>query len=317
MYPGVPEVSIVEDLCLSTLWLFGTIKRQLFPMKNMLYQVKEHGVFYQLGTDYGGFYFPWKITFPKKSVMLSFGCGEDISFDIAMAKMHRMTVHLFDPTPRASIHVEAVFDAIRSKKTPELVPSIPNSYIYNGKERTISYSSAKEYFDTIRKSSIKPSQLTHHPWALSHEDGEFNFFPPAKDEWVSHYLNGSRTDEALSSPFTGVNEKVKTVTAHRYETILKLSRLHKVEALKLDIEGAEIAVIPDLIESFNGLYDSRELWPRVIFIDMDSLLPYHPRFSSSEARSAMRVLHGAGYEMMPYIGPGPVDFTFVLRTAQA
>ena len=67
---------------------------------------------------------------------------------------------------------------------------------------------------------------------------------------------------------------MKTVTAHRYETILKLLRLHKVEALKLDIEGAEIAVIPDLIESFNGLYDSRELWPRVIFIDMDSLLPF-------------------------------------------
>lgn len=93
----------------------------------------------------------WKITFPKKSVMLSFGCGEDISFDIAMAKMHRMTVHLFDPTPRASIHVEAVFDAIRSKQTPELVPSKPNSYIYNGKEQTISYSSTKEYFDTIQE----------------------------------------------------------------------------------------------------------------------------------------------------------------------
>ena len=144
-------MSIVEDLCLSTLWLFGTIPRQLVPMKNMLYQVKQDGVFYQLGTDYGGFYLPWKIAFSKKSVMLSFGCGEDISFDIAMAKMHRMTVHLFDPTPRASIHVEAVFDAIRSKQTPELVPSKPNSYIYNGKEQTISYSSTKEYFDTIQE----------------------------------------------------------------------------------------------------------------------------------------------------------------------
>ena len=55
---------------------------------------------------------------PGKPVMFSFGCGEDISFDVAMAATYNATMFLFDPTPRAVVHVTSVLKAIETKQVP-------------------------------------------------------------------------------------------------------------------------------------------------------------------------------------------------------
>lgn len=53
-----------------------------------------------LGSDYGGWAFsPENIN--DQSVVYSFGIGEDISWDEALIKQNNVTVHGFDPTPRA------------------------------------------------------------------------------------------------------------------------------------------------------------------------------------------------------------------------
>ena len=54
------------------------------------------------GNNYGGFYVnPEKLN--DRSVVYSFGIGEDISFDLAVIKNHNCRVYGFDPTPK-SIH---------------------------------------------------------------------------------------------------------------------------------------------------------------------------------------------------------------------
>ena len=57
------------------------------------------------GSDYGG----WAIaadSLSEDSVVLSFGIGEDITFDEAIIGKYSCTVHAFDPTPKALAYVE-------------------------------------------------------------------------------------------------------------------------------------------------------------------------------------------------------------------
>ena len=59
---------------------------------------KMHGVVY-FGSAYGGYAVPTELV--RGSIGLSFGAGEDISFEIGVARKLGVTVHIYDPTPRA------------------------------------------------------------------------------------------------------------------------------------------------------------------------------------------------------------------------
>jgi FkbM family methyltransferase len=59
-----------------------------------------------LGTRYGGYCLCPEGIGPR-SVFYSFGAGEDISFDLAMAERFGLEVHIFDPTPRAIAWLES------------------------------------------------------------------------------------------------------------------------------------------------------------------------------------------------------------------
>ena len=60
--------------------------------------IETTGVEY-IGTEYGGYAVPKAVV--QGTVALSFGAGEDISFEIGIAKRLNVAVHVFDPTPRA------------------------------------------------------------------------------------------------------------------------------------------------------------------------------------------------------------------------
>ena len=55
-----------------------------------------------IGTEYGGYAAPTALV--SGGVVLSFGAGEDISFEVGIATRLDTTVHVFDPTPRAIRH---------------------------------------------------------------------------------------------------------------------------------------------------------------------------------------------------------------------
>ena len=52
-----------------------------------------------LGSAYGGYALPTELV--KGRAGLSFGAGEDISFEVSVARKLASTVHIYDPTPRA------------------------------------------------------------------------------------------------------------------------------------------------------------------------------------------------------------------------
>lgn len=57
-----------------------------------------------LGTEYGG----WAVVtslLNSRSVVLSFGLGQDISFDLELIKRFQLVVHGFDPTPKSEMWV--------------------------------------------------------------------------------------------------------------------------------------------------------------------------------------------------------------------
>jgi FkbM family methyltransferase len=60
----------------------------------------------RFGSDYGG----WEVAvegIDHRSVVYSFGIGEDVTFDLALIERFGLTVHAFDPTPRSLRWVEA------------------------------------------------------------------------------------------------------------------------------------------------------------------------------------------------------------------
>lgn len=54
----------------------------------------------KFGSDYGGWYVV-TTNIGKNSIVYSFGVGEDASFDIALIERFGLTIHAFDPTPKA------------------------------------------------------------------------------------------------------------------------------------------------------------------------------------------------------------------------
>lgn len=271
----------------------------------------KHNTFYkdmrnyscrQLGTNYGGFYVPNDLKLPEKPIMLSFGCGEDISFDIAMAKLYGAIVHLFDPTPRAIVHVKSVLNLVENGVIPNKIKGKPDQYLaYDGQEHEISAQyNAHEFFQTIRDAQFLSCQFTFHPWALANSDGEMSFLAP--ESGVSHSLkSGVKTSTSLRVP------------TKRFETILNKLKLHHVDVLKIDIEGSELDVIPDLIETFTRLWKNKQDWPKVLFFDMDSLLTHHAAYDEAGGKHALELLEKVGYERLQVVGPGEADYTLVLK----
>ena len=61
----------------------------------------------RLGSEHGGWVVPLA-GLDADSVCYCAGCGEDVTFDLALIERTGCTVHGFDPTPRAIAHVETV-----------------------------------------------------------------------------------------------------------------------------------------------------------------------------------------------------------------
>jgi len=60
----------------------------------------------RLGTSYGGWWYNPELI-DSKSIVYSFGVGEDISFDVGLIEKHGSKVHCFDPTPKAVAYMKA------------------------------------------------------------------------------------------------------------------------------------------------------------------------------------------------------------------
>eukprot|EP00961_Rhodomonas_salina_P109784 1477478-Rhodomonas_salina.1 len=233
-------------------------------------------------------------------VIYGFGVGEDISYDVAFASNYDVTVRIFDPTPRASEHVEAVLNTIRSGQRPESAPSgKADCYLFNGQEREVSGKyPADKYFANVLESGLSEKRLTYRPWALGVEDGTMEFHSPKGGKGVSHTLNAAADGSSIRVPVRSLG----SIMAEFGDTAISV--------LKIDIEGFEVKVIPQLVELWKKI--PKEGWPRVLAFDMDSLREGHPQKDAEGAKAAIMQLKALGYTQFSL--SGGADIVFVLDT---
>lgn len=169
----------------------------------------------RLGTAYGGWIIPVNAELDGESICYLAGAGEDISFDCELVKRFGCRARVIDPTPRAIEHFRQLADAVR-----------------NGHRFPVNNSSS-DFYD------LSPEQLTRLsflPVGLADKDIELKFFLPQNPAHVScSTVNLQKTEEFF------------TAQCHRLATVMAQQGDNRVDLLKMDIEGAEYAVIRDLV----------------------------------------------------------------------
>ncbi len=191
----------------------------------------------RLGSKYGGWDFLEKPGL-KDSVILSCGLGEDASFDVEFSKKYGATVLLVDPTPRAVEHYRKLVERLGKKAESD--------YVAGGNQPVEAYD-----MEGLSADSFKLIEK-----ALWNKEETLKFFMPSQKGFVSHSLvnvsNNYRQDTAYL--------EVQGITM---ETLLKAHGVEKLPLMKMDIEGAEITVLNDMLD--------KNILPDQLLVEFDGL----------------------------------------------
>lgn len=118
-----------------------------------------------------------------------------------------------------------------------------------------------------------PASFLFHPYGVADFDGHAKFFPPINPTHVSHTLVGRQT------PWPAIEAPVR-----RLSSAMRNLGHERIDLLKMDIEGAEYAVLKDLLASAIPV---RQL-----------LVEFHhrwPEIGVEKTKEAIRALNSAGY----------------------
>jgi FkbM family methyltransferase len=233
----------------------------------------------KLGSDYGGWTYA-EMPNLRGATVISCGLGEDASFDVEFAARYGARVVVADPTPRAIRHFELLKAHTGAKAT--------SSYTRSGAQPIGAYDLSK----------ITADSLALYPKALWNESKPVDFFLPADASHVSHsivnFQNEYRTDTASI-----------TVHAVPLDILMRDLRLTAVPLLKLDIEGAEIEVILDML--------AKRVFPDQVLVEFDELSAPSKR-SKERIQSAHEALVRNGYCLVNFDHPANCLYT---RPAQS
>ncbi len=191
------------------------------------------------GTKYGGYFYPE--TFPVvPQRILSFGAGEDISHDVILAQKTGAVVHIFDPTPRALVHVDLVKNVLGG-----VVEAVDDTK-YGGGD--------PDYWNLLKAHRCDRSQLRMYNTGIYTRDDTLTFYLPQNPNYVSGSLVPNE-----KSP-SKLQVQVKCLT-----TICKELGWEKEgpDLLKLDVECVECEVLQQMIRE-------TPYRPMYIAIDFDS-----------------------------------------------
>lgn len=193
------------------------------------------------------------------SIVYSAGVGEDISFDLLLQEAYGCEVVLIDPTVRAKIHHDEV-QSFYETGDPRFTGDIQLDYV-----KTIA--AAKPDF----------SKIMYVPKGLWHVPDTLKFYKPVNPKYVSHTFIG----KMYSDDYTMA--EVDTVG-----NIMKELGHSKIDLLKLDIEGAELTVLDNILRE--------HIYPRYLCVEFDLLLKGQD--SAQMTQNILHMLELKGYTLL-------------------
>lgn len=141
-----------------------------------------------------------------------------------------------------------------------------------------------------------PPGFHFHPWAVAEKDGSFLLYPRLLKD-------GSRSESMYTLLPEGADPRgAVEVPAKTIATIVQDLGHDRVDVLKMDIEGAEYAVLDGLLAS--------SLRPGQLLIEFHHR---HTGLHKSQTVTAISALRSAGYGLAD-ISPSGREFTLVLRS---
>lgn len=216
--------------------IFKVVKKIFFKFCN-LNQIELPIKYF--GTSYGGWYISEK-HLSNNLTILSAGVGEDISFDIEILNNFKSRVFFIDPTPRAILHINEVIANLGNEKKIEYDE---NSGLQHVDSYDLSQIQVGDFF-LIKKALYDKSNLN------------IKFYKPKNESYVSHSISNYQNQFKKNSDFI----EVLTITL---EDIVNKFEINEIDILKLDIEGAENQVIPNLLK--------RKIFPKQLLVEFDEL----------------------------------------------
>tara|TARA_X000000950_G_scaffold134432_1_gene167381 strand:- start:20 stop:706 length:687 start_codon:yes stop_codon:yes gene_type:complete len=188
----------------------------------------------RLGTNYGGWYVPKNMELNENSIIYSGGVGEDISFDIKIQEKYKCNIFLIDPTEKALIHFNEV-----------------KEYYKNG--RQFLGNIQKDYIQSIQNNKPDFSKFYYFNIGLWNCHDKLKFYKQNNKNYVSQSL--------IENMFTQEYDEVNVTTI---KALMEEKKHKTIDLLKLDIEGAEIEVIQQMLDD--------KIFPKYILIEFDLFL---------------------------------------------
>ena len=209
-----------------------------------------------LGSDYGGWVVP--DVFNESSICYFADAGEDITFDVEFVKRYGCNAHVFDPTPRAIKHCK---DVISAATSDDFISPIPASL----------------KFPNYQITPIQADKIKLHPIGLGREDSEAVFYPPANLEHVSYSILNLQ-DTTKEEGFVARCDSISN--------IMKRLGHDKIDCLKLDIEGAELMVLEEIL--------NKKIAVDTLCIEFD----YIKKFKDPSLETVVNVIVSHGYSLV-------------------
>lgn len=183
----------------------------------------------KLGTSYGGWFIPKECKLNENSIIYSVGVGEDISFDLLLNYKYKCKIFLIDPTKRAIDYYSNVIKYFNLECDDH---KLKNSYL-----KTINFKPNLNDFVYIDK-------------GLWDSKTELKFYFQSNPEYVSQTF--------IQNMYTDNFYLVKTTSL---KDIMEQFGHTQIDLLKLDIEGAEITVLEDMIKN--------NIFPKYLLVEFD------------------------------------------------
>ncbi len=192
-----------------------------------------------LGSDYGAWTFLDSDAL-HGSTIVSAGLGEDATFDVEFARAYGARVILVDPTPRAILHFKELAARLGQGRQQD--------YAEGGKQPA----------DAYDLTGLDDRSLQLVEKALWTSQTQLKFFAPSNPDHVSHSIVNYQNNYAQDT----ASIEVQAIPLDRLLADLAIDPA-TVPLIKLDIEGAEIEVIPDIL--------SKGIRPDQFLIEFDNL----------------------------------------------